>query len=407
MNTEDLLPLLDRIGHKLDATGTRQQEILTHQRELADRVLTLEQRGASLPADPDATHPTRPHKGAGIVKVHNSREPLYLVASKARVAEVLEKNTSGISLGRYLAAGLLGDKCGDAEALRHIRETKSVSTATTGLVVPVQYAGEWIDLMRAESVLVAAGATTAPMTGATLSMAALTADPVAGWHAEAAADVNASDPTFAARTLTARTIAARCTVSMEVAQDSPQFGDQLAAALGKAISVEVDRAGLVGSGTAPEPRGLLNVVGINSVPTVGTIADYSKVLSGVQLLLEKNLPIELATAYALMSPRTWSRFENLATGITGDKSPLPRPRSIENTQFVTSTAIPNDMSTDKTALFLGHFPNMVLGIRSELVVEVVKTTAYASSLLLEFIATSRVDWVCTRPAAFCALTGIA
>ena len=320
---------------------------------------------------------------------------------------MLAKNTSDISLGRYLAAGLLGDKCGDAEALRHIRDTKSVSTATSGLVVPAEYAGAWIDKMRAESVLVKAGAQTIPMSGATLSMAALTADPTAGWHAEATADVNASDPTFSARTLTARTLAARSTVSMEVAQDSPQFGEQLAASLAAAISVAVDAAGLVGSGTPPEPRGLLNVSGINAVGTVGSLASYAKVLEGVQLLLEDNVPLDQATAYALMSPRTWGRFENLATGISGDLSPLPRPRSLENTQFLTTTAIPNTMSTDKSALFLGHFPNMVLGVRSNLEVEVVKTTTYATSLVLEFVATFRVDWCCTRPAAFCALTGIA
>lgn len=403
----ELAKALEKVEDAVSAYAERQQEIRTKQLELADRLTTLEQRGVTPPADPGAADPTRQRKGEHIVKVHNTREPLYIVGSKARVADVLPANKSEISLGRYLAAGLLGDKCGDAEALRHIRDTKSVSTATSGLVVPAEYAGQWIDLMRAESVLVKAGAGTIPMSGATLSMSALTADPTAGWHAESTADVNASDPTFSARTLTARTLAARSTVSMEVAQDSPQFGEQLAASLAAAISVAVDAAGLVGSGTPPEPRGLLNVSGINSVPTVGSLASYAKVIEGVQLLLEDNVPIDQATAFALMSPRTWSRFENLATGISGDLSPLPRPRSLERTQFLTTTAIPNTMSTDKSALFLGHFPNMVLGVRSNLEVEVVKTTTYATSLVLEFVATFRVDWCCTRPAAFCALTGIA
>ena len=405
--SSEVLKSLEAIERNLSAAGERQQQILTSQRELADRVSTLEQRGVTPPADPSATDPTRQRKGAGIVKVHNARDPLYIVSNKARVADVLPANTTGISFGRYLAAGLLGEKCGDAEALRHVRETKSVSTATSGLVVPAEYQGEWIDLMRAESALVKAGAVTVPMSGATLNMAALTADPTAGWHAEATSDISATDPTFAARTLTARTLAARCTVSVEVAQDSPQFGDQLAASLGKAISVEVDRAGLVGSGTPPEPRGLLNVSGINAVATVGSITSYAKVIDGVQLLLEDNVPIDIATAYALMSPRTWMRFEKLATGIASDLSPLPRPRSLENTQFITTTAIPNTMSTDKSALFLGDFRNMVLGTRADLQVEVVKTTTFASSLTLEFVAYVRVDWVCTRPAALCALTGIA
>jgi HK97 family phage major capsid protein len=256
-------------------------------------------------------------------------------------------------------------------------------------------------------VLVAAGAQTVPMVGKTQTHAALTADPTATWHSENAADITASDPTFAARTLNAQTIVSRCTASIEVTQDSPNFGEQLAGAMTAAIAQEIDRVGLVGTGTAPQPRGLLNTAGVGEVLSVGTIADYSKMLTGVQTLLEANLPLEVATGTAIMSPRSWSRFEALATGISGDKTQLPRPRALENTRFLVTSAVPNDLDTNKSAIFLGDFRDLVMGIRTDTQVKALEIDTFASRLQIEFVAYSRVDFVATRPASFCVLRGVA
>ena len=70
---------------------------------------------------------------------------------------------------------------------------------------------------------------------------------------------------------------------------SPDFGSQLAGAMAKAMAVEVDRAGLIGTGTPPEPHGIAGTSGINNVPTVGALTDYSKLLSAIRLLLEDNV----------------------------------------------------------------------------------------------------------------------
>jgi len=326
------------------------------------------------------------------------------------VADVLPKpdtKASGISLGRYLAAGLLGQKCGDRDALDLCTELKSVTTGTSGLVIPAEYQGEWIDRLRANMVLVQAGAQTLPMASKSITAAALTGDPTAAWHTEGTGDISATDPTFAARTLTAQTVAARCTASVEATQDSPNFGEQLAAAMTAAIAVEIDRVGLVGSGTLPEPRGIQNVSGINTVASGGTLTSYVKVIDALQKLLEANVPLDVAAKFAIMSPRTWGRFENLATGIASDLTQLPRPRSLAETQFLVTTAVPNNITVDKSILFMGDFRDLVLGIRTDTTIEALKLTTYASSLIIEFVAYSRVDFLAVRPASFVTLTGIA
>lgn len=406
--SDPLLKTLETVADKLD-------RVMATQHELADRVTGLEQKGGG----PDearvremeaAQQKARSlsNDGYGIRKVYNRGESMHIVGSKARVADVLPKSSKahGISLGRYVAAGLLGQKCGDRDALELVAETKSVSTGTSGLVIPVEYQGEWIDRLRANMVLVAAGAQTVPMPNKTHTGAALTADPTASWHTEAA-DITATDPTFAARTLTAQTVAVRCTASVEATQDSPNFGDQLADAMAAAIAVEIDRVGLVGSGTPPEPRGILNVSGINTVASGGTLTSYAKVLEAVQELLEANVALDVATKFAIMSPRTLGRFENLATGIASDLTQLPRPRSLEATQFLVTTAVPNNLSTDKLVLFMGDFRDLVLGVRTDTTIEALKLQTYASNLVVEFIAYSRVDFLAVRPASFVTLTGIA
>jgi HK97 family phage major capsid protein len=258
-------------------------------------------------------------------------------------------------------------------------------------------------------VLNRAGMRTVTMDAKTQNSAALVSDPTASWHSEGGS-ISAGNPTFAARTLTAQTIVARCQASVEVAQDSPDFGEQLAAAMTRAIAQEIDRVGLHGSGSAPEPQGIYGAGGISTVTSVGTPSDYADVLAGVRKLLEANVGMDRATAFAIMSPRSWATYEGLATGISGDNSPLPRPRSIADTQFLTTTAVSNGLGSAspavESAIFLGDFSDLVLGVRREASVKVIEAQTYATNLLLEFVAYARADFMLARPASFCVLSGV-
>jgi HK97 family phage major capsid protein len=392
---------------KIEKMGTGLEEFTT---SAGETVAKLQGRVEMLEARNDQPNMARKAEPDGY-RIHEAEAgSVYELEAKTRMVDVLppEKRPE-IPLGRFLAAAVLGEKCHDAGAVAYAREQKQLTTGTSGVVIPAQYISDWFDLLRSQMVLNAAGMTTITMDAKSQTAAAMATDPTATWHTEAGS-ISAGNPTFAARTLTAQTVVARCQASVEVAQDSPDFGMQLAGAMTKSIAGEIDRVGLHGSGTPPEPEGIFAASNTNEVTGVGTPTNYAEILAGVQALLEANVGLDAATAFAIMSPRTWATYEGLATGISSDSTQLPRPQALEDTQFLVTSAVSNVLATSSpatdSAVFLGDFSDLVLGIRQEASVKVLETTNYASNLLLEFVAYARCDFMLARPASFCVLRGV-
>lgn len=405
METEQMLmkaaETIERIAKDQDKAASTLSALQKSQDDLHRRMDEIEMKGDT----PQLGGGTR-KAPEGFRKYHTPKGPVFEIDSKASVADVLGEKKADVSFDRWLSAAVLGDRCPDREALEYAREIKSLGTGTSGILIPTNYMGTWIDVMRANSVLVAAGATTVPMNDKSVTWAALTADPTAAWHVEGASDVSATDPTFAARTLTAKTLAVRTQISMEVAQDSPDFGRQLARAFAKAMAVEVDRSGLHGASNGP--AGLYGTSGVGTVASVGVPTDYAEMVSGLRTLLNANNRLEDVNKFAIMSPRTWQTYENLATGITNDKTPLERPRSLRDIQFLVTTSVSNTLNSpaDDSTIFMGDFSHLYLGVRQDASIQVLQTTNYATSLILDVIGTMRVDWLVARPASFVTLNGV-
>jgi HK97 family phage major capsid protein len=331
---------------------------------------------------------------------------------KTRLSDVLPPETSApVSFDRWVGAHVAGERSGDKDALAFALEwqKKQLSTSTGGILIPVEYQGEWIDLIRSQMVLNAAGMRTVDMQAKSQVHAAVATDPVAAWHSESA-NIDPGNPTFVERSLSAKTLVTRCQGSVELAQDSPDFGRQLSAVMSRAMAQEIDRAGLFGSGNAPEPQGLYGADGVATVDDVGTPTDYSDLLEGVRTLLDTNVPLQTAAANAIMSPRTWESYESLKTGIASDNTQLPRPRAIETTAFRVTTAVSDALGEssppDESAIFMGDFRDLILGVRRESAIEILKLQTYASNLLLEFVGYTRVDFLIARPSSFVVLDGV-
>ena len=365
--------------------------------EILDRLESLE----ALRDRPGAAPRTKPeHK-----RFFTPNGTVYELPSTTKMQDVLPPpKAPDVSLERWLAAAVAGEHCGDHEAVEFAREQKQLLTSTSGVLVPQEYISQWIDLLRANMVLNTAGMRTVTMDAKTQVHSAVTADPGVTWHQEGGS-ISASNPTFAARTLTAKTLVARCQASLELAQDSPDFGSQLLNVIVGAMGAAVDQAGLFGGGTYG-PAGLFGTSGVNATTGVGTVSNYSEILTGVKQLLDANVPLDAATRYAICSPATWLKYENLVTGISSDKTQLPRPRALENMRFLVTSNANSYGSPQGSVLFLGDFTNLTLGVRREASVEVIKATTYASNLLLEIVGYTRVDFVVTRPAAFATIEGI-
>jgi HK97 family phage major capsid protein len=409
--SSNLVKTIEKIGSNLDDFIHEQSENAeAFTAETGRKVASLDGRLEMLESLNDKPQMARKAEVSGYRIHRGAGGNIYELESKTKMVDVLPpEQRPEIPLGRFLAASLLGEKCHDSEAVAYCREHKQLTTSTSGIVIPSEYISEWIDLLRSQMVLNAAGMRTVTMDAKTQVAAAVATDPTASWHSEGG-EISAVNPTFAARTLTAQTIVARCTASVEVSQDSPDFGMQLASVMTRVIAQEIDRAGLHGSGTPPEPEGIFAASNTNEVTGVGTPTNYAELLEGVQKLLEANVGLDEATAFAIMSPRSWATFEGLATGISSDNTQLPRPRALEDTQFLVTSAVSNTIATSSpavdSAVFLGDFRDLTLGIRREASVKVLETSSYHDNLLLEFVAYARCDFMLARPASFCILRGV-
>jgi HK97 family phage major capsid protein len=392
MNTE-LMTTLDDIASGIKANAQLTDKRLT---ELQERVESIE----ALKDRPKATAGRTPRLAYKAYPTANGTA--YELPNNVKLQDVLQTKQPEISLERWLAATVAGERCGDSEAVQYAREMKQMVTTSTGVLIPAEYQSQWIDLLRAQSVLNAAGMRTTTMTAKTQVHAAVTVDPAATWHTEAAS-ISADNPTFASRTLTARTLVTRCQASVELSQDSPDFGAQLAAVMTRAMAAEIDRVGLEGSGTPPEPQGIKNTSGRSSQTSVAALTDYEELTSGIGALLQANCDLEQVSKFAIMNPRTWVKYQDLVTGISSDKTPLSRPRSIENMQFLVTSNIAGNWAASPlvpSVIYLGDFRDLLLGVRLESSIEVLKTDSFAGNLLLEFVGYARCDFLVTRPASF-------
>ncbi|MDP2130348.1 MAG: phage major capsid protein [Erythrobacter sp.] len=339
------------------------------------------------------------------VKVHHGEHgEVFELKAGARLADVIEtKETPDVPMERWLAAAMLGDRCEDKAALQFANEVKSLSGGTTGVLLPASFQGQWVDNLRNFMVLEASGMTTATMLNRTVSSSRVVSDPPVGWRAEGAALV-AGDPTFELQNLVAKTLAVRVQSTAELAYDSPDFGSQLLQVMGRALAHEIDRVGLVGTGTADQPRGIVNTPGIQSIAAVGS-PTHQDMVAGLQRLLEANVPLEMSERNAIMSPRTWGTLASLQAT---DEQPIMRPRALENMAYRPTNSITNDLGAgeDESQIIMGDFSDLVMGVRMEASVEALRLQSFAESLRLEFVGWTRLDFMVRRPASFCVLNGV-
>jgi HK97 family phage major capsid protein len=302
--------------------------------------------------------------------------------------------------GEFVAAMVRGTERGD------IRNALSEGTDSAGgYTVPRVLMGDLIDRMRAKTVCIQAGALTIPLETQTTTIARIASDPTAAWRLESGA-VNVADPTFEAVTFTARSLAVLVKVSRELLADSANIDQALMMAFAGAIAVEVDRVALVGSGTAPEPRGIFNTANINSVSMGANGAQLTSYGKQLDCLYELQLDNAPAPSAQVMHPRTWRTIQGFAD-TTGQPLQLP-PGLVGLPQLVT-TSIPINQTqgtaTNASSIIVGDFSQLLIGVREELRIEVMRET-YAGTGEYAFIAHLRMDVAVAHPESFCKLVGI-
>ena len=239
----------------------------------------------------------------------------------------------------------------------------------------------------------------------TYTTAAISSIPTAAWRAEAGA-LATSDPAFRAVVATPRSLAFQFKISRELLADGQNIREALNLAIAQSFAKELDRVGLRGSGTAPEPRGLLNTVGIQAV-TNGTngaaLASYANLFSAMQALLQVDAPMPTA---AIMSPRSLVKLGGLADSTN---QPLRMPGMLDGVKLIGTSQIPNNLtvgsSSDCSEIYVGDFTNMHFALRENVSIQLLNEL-YAGTGEIGFACHMRADVVVNYPAAFSVVTGV-
>jgi HK97 family phage major capsid protein len=276
-----------------------------------------------------------------------------------------------------------------------------------GYAVPTVLMPGILEALVPVSSLVQAGAGILPLTdGAkTYNFAAIDTLPTAAWRAENGA-VAESAPTFKNIEITPRSLSFMVKLSRELLHDARNIEQSLQQAIAQAFAIAIDRAGLMGSGTAPEPRGLKNTSGIQTVTNgaAGTVlGSYANVFSAVEKILVVNGPLPGA---AIMAPRSLVKLGALADS-TGQ--PLQVPTMLQGIKLLQTSQIPTNLvlttSSDCSDIYVGDFTKMYVCMRENLNVQML-TEAYADYGQIAFVCHARVDFAVAYPQAFCLVSGV-
>lgn len=263
-------------------------------------------------------------------------------------------NAGELSLGRAIIAMVRGSWA-NAPAEREFYNALGTGLPGGGAtMVPHQLAANIIDMARAKTALVNAGAITVPMETDRMTMARVSNDPVLETKAENAA-FTGTDMVFGELGFTARTIGNVVTMSRELADDALNASQAVENALASALAVHLDRLGLVGDGGGDGIIGLATYDGIGATGSVGGITWEDLQTAVVDIQTHNGQP----NAY-IASPTIAGDLAALTSGDGTNSAKLwlgPPPNVAPLSQFITSSC-PDDK------IFVGDFTQFVFALRS-------------------------------------------
>ncbi|MEF9965741.1 MAG: phage major capsid protein [Comamonas sp.] len=277
-----------------------------------------------------------------------------------------------------------------------------------GYAVPHTVMPEILSAMTPASSLMQAGAGVVPLEQGVKSVtsAVVNAIPQAAWRVESGA-LAQSEPTFRGVTAVPQSLAFMFKVSRELLADAPNMEAALRIAIGQAFAKELDRVGLRGSGTAPEPRGLLNTAGVQVVDFGGangaSLASYAPILQGMGAVMNADGPMPNAVIGA---PRS---VISLAGLVDTTGQPIRKPELLQSLPILHTSQVPVDLTVgtgkDCSELYVGDFRGMYFLMRENVSIQLLRE-AFASTGEIGFACHVRADVVIPYPQTFAVVKGV-
>lgn len=385
---------IEQLGTAFEDFKARYDDKLTqHQREIEDAHTKIAAKEMGVGAEPPKDEP-------GVIQ---SFKALRTTGDfKAHYGKQASSNEK-VSLSDFTraVAGMRTSE-GAIQALGRGQDTAG------GYAVPHTVMPEILSALAPASSLMQAGAGVVPMDQGVKSVttAVVNALPQAAWRTESG-NLVMSEPTFRGVTAVPQSLAFMFKVSRELLADAPNMEAALRIAIGQAFAKELDRVGLRGSGTAPEPRGLLNTTGVQVVnyggANGGSLANYAPILQGIGAVMNADGPLPNAVIGA---PRS---VISLAGLVDTTGQPIRKPQLLENLPILHTSQIPVDLdvgtSEDGSELYIGDFRGMYFLLRENVSIQLLRE-AFASTGEIGFACHVRADVVIPYPQTFAVVKGV-
>lgn len=293
------------------------------------------------------------------VKADGKKLPVLTAEQKAAQLFTADDG-EGFSLGEYARDAVVGSR----------------KAASGPALVPTSLGGQVIDMVRARTVIVEAGAGTIVIDGPT-NLARLTSGPTVYQHTEGEDDIEESDIVATPVTLNPKLLACNIPLTVELVQDSPNLDAVLSTAIAGAFAEKLDALSIAT---------LLADTAIPKSAAAQDPAEWAKVLAavGAALALKQRLP-----AAHISAPADWIARASQLASTAGTW--LGKPPALSAMKELQTTGL-----TAGTALFGDFAAAFAVALRSDLRVEVVRHAAPGKATHL-LIAHMRADGVTLQP----------
>lgn len=276
-------------------------------------------------------------------------------------------------------------------------------------IIATDYRGDlFIDRLRNALKVRQLGATVLSGLSGNVDIPRLKASATAAWVNENSA-ITASDAQFEKVSLTPKHVGALAEYSRNMLQQaSPDIEALLRRDFAALLAEKIDDAAISGSGTAPTPRGILNVSGVGSV-AIGTNGGPVTWASVIDLIAAVETANAVGAGFLTNSKVVKSARKTLVTATYGDKMVMDTPNSlagypVQVTNLVPSTLTKGTANGVCSALIFGNWSDLLLGYWSELdvLVNPYESTAYSKGNV-QIRAMATMDVQVRQPASFAAI----
>lgn len=311
----------------------------------------------------DAPKPAFERRPTGTFGYKHQGKWVRSVSGDESLAECTgEKPTWGPHFGELVAGAVTGDWNGRMPEKAAIQINQS---ANGGFLVPEETSRNLVDLARARMVTSRAGVQRIQLPAAeSFSIGTLQTDATATWRREATV-IPASNQTFGKITMYPKCLAALIPITREWLEDVQNGADLIEQATVSALATELDRAVIRGAG-ATEPTGIKNTTDVHVTSSVGAWG-YDDLIDAMYSIWADNGPSDPSAV--LLSPKSerTRRKAKDGDGIYLLQSSTP----LAGVPFLVTSSIPDSLGAGaETEIYLGDFSRVLLGVRTNFVVEV-------------------------------------